>query len=43
MSEEQLLEVRIESQDPALIVSITFFGSVVPALAAACDHTWNAA
>jgi hypothetical protein len=31
------------SQEPFLMVSITFFASVVPALAAACDQTWIAA
>ena len=31
------------SQEPALMVSMTFFGSVVPALAAAFDHTCIAA
>ena len=31
------------SQAPALIVSMTFFGSVVPAFFAACDQTWIAA
>jgi len=31
------------SQAPALMVSITFFGSVVPAFAAACDQICIAA